>query len=89
MDSLIPLTPEEWEKIDNELPAVGYVINRVNSWTEAEWLNSFDFELLKRLRLSRVRFHDTIEKLRYARVALGEAIGIREYYLQKSVRSVI
>lgn len=83
--SPIPLSQEEWNSINESLPDVHPLIERVINWPYVEYIYSPDLELLKRLRLSYVRFRDAVEKLRNAHYAMTQALGVRKYYSAQSV----
>lgn len=88
MTDMVYLTREEWDSVNTILPDVTFVCNRINGeWPYMDWISARDMDLLSRLRLAQVCFRDSSMTLRNARYALGHAVGVRKYYLDRSSES--
>lgn len=81
--TLIPLSDLEWDAINNTLPSVNFINEIIITWPYMEDIVRNDINLVKCLRLSQVRFRDAWENIRRARYALGQAIAVRKFYMDK------
>lgn len=80
----VPLSDKEWAKINADLPDVEFVCGRIVRWKRADYVSVSDAEITSALRKSNVCFRDAAYTLNSARYALGQAIGVRQYFMSKS-----
>lgn len=83
--SPVPLTSEEWDVIQSNLPNIGKVCDRITNWIPMDDIYDIsDKEALSRVRISQICFRDASNALRNTHYALGQAIGVKQYFLNLS-----
>jgi hypothetical protein len=80
----VDLSNEEWGAINATLPNVYPLCDRIRQWDRMEHISSTDLNLLSRVRLSQVCFRDAGTFLNNAEYALGQAIAVRKYFMDRS-----